>query len=333
MLFRSYSKWKQGVFDSHATSSQGNAWGTIWQDGIVKYMNAQNVYWEGGTWKNGNWNGSPFNDVIRDYVGKLSGTPYIQPGFVYDIIANIYTYASQSYANDPNASISIHEGYDLLHMNDVFTQSGGVYSYDSTYNNENLSLVSNPFYLFNLGFKAIVLPKTIDFTGLTPNFKAVQTRFGNGQFLSGVWENGVWNEGWRSDNNLLRATDLSVFSSGKNLSYQKDVWTWVFELKVEKNSLISLSYYNVGDKVSIGNVVSIDINGNRRLYRGVYEILSVDLQNESLQVKVNINFPIRGIEKDSDNHIIYITKNNWLNGIFLNGYFGNGVWNNGYFTG
>ena len=45
-----------------------------------------------------------------------------------------------------------------------------------------------------------------------------------------------------------------------------------------------------------------------------------------------MNFPIRRISKDSDDHLIYISKNIWLNGAFLNGLF-KGVWNNGLFKG
>ncbi len=333
-----YSKWKQGVFDSYATSSQGNVWGLIWQDGIVKYMNANNVYWEKGTWKNGNWNGSPFKNLSRiAYNDVFAGIPMIQPGFTNDIISNVFLYGSQSFTSDPNSSISIHQGYELLHMNNVFTFSNGVYSYDSTYNNENLSIVANPFYFLNtFGAKLILLPSNVDYTYLTSAFKRINTRFGNGQFLSGVWENGVWNEGWRDDPNMVKASNLNVYSSGKNLSYQKDVWTWIFELEIIGDGISDGSYLQVGDKVSIGNIVTIDINGNRRLYRGFYEIISATSSlslGTSIQVSLNVNFPIRGIEKDSDNHVIYITKKNWLNGIFLNGYFGNSVWNNGYFTG
>jgi uncharacterized delta-60 repeat protein len=50
------SQWKSGRFIS------GTAFGMVWKNGIVDYMNAWNVFWEDGLWKNGNWNGS-FIDV------------------------------------------------------------------------------------------------------------------------------------------------------------------------------------------------------------------------------------------------------------------------------
>lgn len=54
------SKWKYGQFIS------GTAVGMIWQDGISNYMNAYNIFWENGVWRNGNWYGSQF-----EYRGKV----------------------------------------------------------------------------------------------------------------------------------------------------------------------------------------------------------------------------------------------------------------------
>ena len=50
------SQWNAGRFIS------GTAFGMVWKNGVSEYMNAWNVFWEGGTWRNGNWNGS-FIDV------------------------------------------------------------------------------------------------------------------------------------------------------------------------------------------------------------------------------------------------------------------------------
>ncbi len=46
------SQWVNGKF------IYGTAIGAIWKNGVTNYMNAYNVFWEDGTWKNGNWNGS-----------------------------------------------------------------------------------------------------------------------------------------------------------------------------------------------------------------------------------------------------------------------------------
>jgi hypothetical protein len=42
----------------------------IWENGVAQYMNAFNIFWENGIWRNGNWYGSPieFNgSVTNDY--------------------------------------------------------------------------------------------------------------------------------------------------------------------------------------------------------------------------------------------------------------------------
>ena len=54
------SKWKYGQFIS------GTAVGMIWQNGISNYMNAHNIFWENGVWRNGNWYGSNF-----EYRGRV----------------------------------------------------------------------------------------------------------------------------------------------------------------------------------------------------------------------------------------------------------------------
>lgn len=54
------SQWRTGKFIS------GTAIGAIWRNGTTNYMNAYNVTWENGLWRNGNWNGSylTFDDTV-----------------------------------------------------------------------------------------------------------------------------------------------------------------------------------------------------------------------------------------------------------------------------
>jgi len=63
------SKWNYGHFIS------GTAVGMIWKDGITDYMNAYNIFWENGIWRNGNWNGSFF-----EYDGGVTD------GFAKDVL-------------------------------------------------------------------------------------------------------------------------------------------------------------------------------------------------------------------------------------------------------
>ena len=185
-------------------------------------------------------------------------------------------------------------------------------------------------------------------TNILYNLGGVSSRFGNGQFTAGIWENGIWNEGWRDDFTQLKSDKISNFSNdpnnpSKNLSYQTDTWTWEFDLNILDTSSIAsnglIDDFSIGDKVSVGNIVTIDINGERRLLRGYLTVVDIltnqpgSLSSGVITLQFNINFPIRSVEKDSDSHLITISRNVWLNGAFLNGKFLNGVWNNGLFQG
>ena len=77
--------WTNGLFDSGEFSISnwengkfimGTATGMIWKKGIVNYMNAYNVFWEDGLWRNGNWEGSYYNinpdgTVTDPYVKQI----------------------------------------------------------------------------------------------------------------------------------------------------------------------------------------------------------------------------------------------------------------------
>lgn len=64
------SEWNDGKF------LLGTAVGMIWKNGVANYMNAYNVFWENGTWRNGNWYGSAFSmqgdgSVTDDYTRQI----------------------------------------------------------------------------------------------------------------------------------------------------------------------------------------------------------------------------------------------------------------------
>jgi len=147
------------------------------------------------------------------------------------------------------------------------------------------------------------------------------SKIGNGSFKAGIWENGVWNSGWRVDDGMFEFYNVTTF-----FSYNKNK-RWRVQISGPSESV---SNFNIGDNVAIGNIIAIDINEDRKLLKGYYTI--INKTDNSIVVEFDNNFPIRRIEKDSDNHRIFITKNVWLSGAFLNGYF-KGVWNYGLFKG
>lgn len=162
----------------------------------------------------------------------------------------------------------------------------------------------------------------------TYSVSEINSKIGNGLFLSGKWENGVWNNGWREDTIVKEFYNIDL--SVKVISNIK----WRFRITGPKDSVSS---FNVGDDISIGNIIGIDINEKRKLLKGSYKIVSkndtgIDSRIGFIIVELETTFPLRRIEKDSNNHRIYITKNIWLSGAFLNGYF-TGVWNYGLFKG
>lgn len=156
----------------------------------------------------------------------------------------------------------------------------------------------------------------------------VFSKMGNGKFIAGVWENGVWNSGWRDDELVVEFDDVDI-------SYRIFADTkWGIRVAGPSASVSSLS---VGDKISIGNIVAIDINENRKLLKNYFTVINVvptgiNDRKGYIYVQTDTSFPVRRVEKDSEYHRIKVTKNVWLNGVFLNGYF-TGNWNNGLFKG
>lgn len=158
--------------------------------------------------------------------------------------------------------------------------------------------------------------------GTVSNLTEIRSKVGNGTFKAGVWENGVWNSGWRVDQNVHEFNDISL---SFNLKTENVRW----RIQIE-GPTYSVANFEIGDRISIGNIVTIDINEKRKLLKNYFTI--VNKNETTLIVEVDNVFPIRRIQKDSPNHKILITKNVWLNGGFLNGYF-EGIWNDGLFKG
>lgn len=153
----------------------------------------------------------------------------------------------------------------------------------------------------------------------------LHSKIGNGFFKAGIWENGVWNNGWRDDKESRDFDDVAL-----SILTASDV-SWKIEIR---GSTQSIENFATGSVVSVGNIVAIDINDNRKLLKDYYKVESVGTDGNYGWLRINIDttFPYRRIEKDSPNHKIKVTKNIWLSGGFFNGYF-SGVWNNGLFKG
>ena len=175
--------------------------------------------------------------------------------------------------------------------------------------------IINASYSITLGDGNNVFQDQIN---LTTTYTA---KAGNSTFVSGIWENGVWNNGWREDLTIKEFYNVKEF-----YSFNKDR-VWRVKIQGTPNST---SAFKIGEKISIGNVTTIDINDKRKFLKKYYYV--IDVQPDYIEFEFVTEFPIKRIERDSDEHRIMVSKNVWMNGVFFNGYF-KGIWNSGIFSG
>ena len=191
----------------------------------------------------------------------------------------------------------------------------------NNYKNNNSLLFTPSGIKDKYSYKAIVgIGNTLNAVQ-SVTYSVVHTRAGTGRFTSGIWENGNWISGWREDTKIYQFFDVQQF-----FSYDRDK-RWRFTVV---GPSYHTSQFKIGDKVSISNVVAIDINEERKLIKNYFTI--INKTGNTLVVEFEFDFPIRRVQKDSQYHFINITKNIWLNGNFFNGYF-KGNWIDGLFYG
>ena len=276
-------------------------------------------------------------NATNQYLGRINASNYYT---FYNLSGNKYLTMVANFSNSANTYI--------MDISDVIIQGG----YQETDNNEQFLFTNSDQYIEPTTLSVIggssdatystltTTPQTLHATnsttfgatgypgffsniyGQVTNLYQLYSKMGNGTFRAGVWENGVWNSGWRVDEQIYDFNDvLGAFSTETRNTRWRVLIT---------GPTSSTAQFEIGDKVSIGNIVSININEERKLLKNYFIIIN---KNETdLVVEFDNNFPIRRIVKDSENHKIRITKNVWLNGGFLNGYF-EGIWNNGLFKG
>lgn len=171
-------------------------------------------------------------------------------------------------------------------------------------------------YSMELGSKNSVTPNA-------PNsLTTVYTKAGNGSFVSGIWENGVWNNGWRDDYTVRDFSSIVEF-------YEVSIGTFRIKLFGEASSV---SQFRIADRVSVSNIIIIDINDERKLWKNYMTVVDTSEQAKYILLEFTYNFPIRTMEMDSKNHRILVSRNVWLKGVFFNGNF-RGIWNDGLFSG
>lgn len=174
----------------------------------------------------------------------------------------------------------------------------------------------------------------------------IDAKLGNGAFIKGVWENGVWNNGPRDknpynfygngtqslsiteDDESIYQNDLILDDIVNRFESSPDIW----QIELSGSDAIGITYFNVGDKISIGNIIGKTVNNVRKTLSDSYRIIDIDYNQIRLKIEIKVPFPLATIEKDSIDHKIYVTSRVWENGVFHNGRF-EGVWNSGIFQG
>ena len=135
------SRWLNGNFIS------GTAYGMIFFDGISRFMNAYNVIWEGGTWKNGNWYGSNF-----DYEG------YVNNDFAFNIMRRGfrnygYNTSVQPIGLPEGQQVSAVTGLNELHVWNLFKDKNRITSLVSSGGSSNISfdILSEQTSIYDFG--------------------------------------------------------------------------------------------------------------------------------------------------------------------------------------
>ena len=128
------SEWRKGTFIS------GTAWGAIFKNGVVNYMNAYNVFWEDGLWKNGNWYGSDFNyngEITDEFTTQIlnrgaqwldatTPTYHIWNIFKDDSDTGLIDGASASTASDENFNPPTLSRFNIRNPGSIGGDFGGI---------------------------------------------------------------------------------------------------------------------------------------------------------------------------------------------------------------
>jgi hypothetical protein len=259
-------------------------------------------------------------DLTTQTYGTYSSYDYAIPQAFYGLKGNKYIYFVGPYVGTTSAT------YSGFYISNIKVEGGYHSGNNRKYLLTNSSVYSNPTTLSAIGLTGATYSANVG-QGNTVNatqylsVSSIFSKIGNGTFKSGIWENGVWNSGWRVDDGMYEFYDV----------YQHFSYNMLKKWRVQiQGPTSSVAKFAVGDNISIGNIVAIDINDNRRLLKNYFTIINKTV--DSIIVEFDNNFPLRRIERDSENHRMYITKNVWLSGGFLNGYF-KGIWNYGLFKG
>jgi len=327
--------WENGTFENgnfyisdwnNGTWKNGKFIGGVWNNGTWLYGDAINMTWNNGLWRNGNWYGSDFIALNTFTSNRVSDrmSKYII----------IRSYIANSTSSSKDYGTLVWNLFDKFFPSNYHLENNTEYSAIST---DGVGFVDISSYESDLLIKGTqTLSSTtatlssVVTTTFPPASDTIYSKYGNGKWNGGIWEAGVWNNGYRDDNSIMLLDEVDI-------SYGLDDKNWRVSIFATSSNISSTikNLYTVGQRVSAGNLVMIDINQNRKVIKSPGTISSI-VDNIGglyiIEIDYSIGFPISYISRDSFNHKISISKNIWKFGVLLNGIF-NGVWLDGYVKG
>ena len=262
------------------------------------------------------------NNTLSAYIepnfegGYLNSTISTTSSFI-EYSNSIGVTQSLYYEYNDYATISIPS--DILISNGAYTQFGNGAIQKGIWENG----------VWNNGYRGIEF-------GVNLNDGTLNTSTSNFTFANGMSASVYLNPLYPNNSRYQYKTEPIIYFNRVQRSFKisKDTWRFVLESAFSINGTETNDDYNrlnLGDNVTIGNIIGIDINGDRKLIKDVFTVVDLPTSNR-VTLEYRETFPLDDISIDSDRHLIYVHKNIWLSGAFLNGYF-EGVMNNGFVKG
>ena len=218
------------------------------------------------------------------YIGRVGTGGFTQSSFdFYNLTGNQYILFNANY--DTSALFTTFGGYYTTKISNILITGG----YSQTDNNEQFLLTNTNNYFSPTPLNVIGANIASTYSSITTtlqtlhyngsqyfgatgnpgyfssiygqvlNLSEQNSKLGNGTFRAGIWENGVWNSGWRVDEEIYEFNDVVAAFTTTTKNYK-----WRVQISGPSQSV---GQFKIGDKVSISNIVAITINGERKLLK------------------------------------------------------------------
>ena len=269
------------------------------------------------------------NNTLNGYIEPICTTTYLNSDIT--TVSGTLSYSSGVNLNDTLSYCA----YDIatISVPTIFTNADGAYA---QYGNGAFLEGIWENGVWNNGYRGTEFGTFIvdDINNIPSGLRYSLWTFGSGT-SSYVYTNTLYN----NTTVFQHRTHPTMYFNKVQRSFKisSNKWRFVLEsaFNIHATETLSYSRISLGDQVSVGNIVAIDINGDRKLMKNVFTVVELNTSSNGqnrITLEYKETFPIDDIQIDSDRHLIYVQKNVWVFGSFLNGYF-EGIMNGGYIRG